>query len=31
LNVISWQEACELNPNLQEIPARKREPTIEAA
>jgi AhpD family alkylhydroperoxidase len=32
LNVISWQEACELNPNLQEIPTRKREPTtIEAA
>jgi len=31
LNVISWQEACELNPNLQD-PARKREPTtIEAA
>jgi AhpD family alkylhydroperoxidase len=32
LNVISWQEACELNPNLQENPTRKREPTtIEAA
>jgi AhpD family alkylhydroperoxidase len=32
LNVISWQEACELNPNLQEIPAPKREPTtVEAA
>ena len=24
LNVISWQEACSLNPNLQDIPARLR-------
>ena len=32
LNVISWQEACDLNPNLRKIPTRKREPTsIEAA
>jgi AhpD family alkylhydroperoxidase len=26
LNVISWEEACELNPNLQDNPGRKREP-----
>jgi AhpD family alkylhydroperoxidase len=25
LNVISWEEACSLNPNLQDIPARLRE------
>ena len=25
LNVISWEEACSLNPNLQDIPARKGE------
>jgi AhpD family alkylhydroperoxidase len=25
LNVISWEEACSLNPNLQHIPARLRE------
>jgi AhpD family alkylhydroperoxidase len=25
LNVISWEEACSLNPNLQDIPARVRE------
>jgi AhpD family alkylhydroperoxidase len=32
LNVISWEEACSLNPNLQDIPARVREaPPIKAA
>jgi AhpD family alkylhydroperoxidase len=27
LNVISWEEACELNPKLQDVSARKRETT----